>query len=269
MPNVTIRTIEEFQGTRFGPRIIELTTLLNFPLPTIMVLPLTKFERKDLWGFKVNQPGRQTEPPTEAIIFKLMHDDKERGLEVVMQDLIGCLLGRHSRQVRGTHFHVFGRRDEDGESIDFEGDSRDAAEPIRLYLQDLESLIRHVDTDRTNVMLSNDELQVQLREKDKLFAEQDEVAKEMQAKFETQDKRFKSQEKRVQERNKRIRDMTEELKAKDFELKHQQSVIERLCSQKRALKAKIETLTTNVEEYKTAIENAGLTFVEEKIEADE
>src|SRR3954471_11083704 len=199
---ITISTVEEFQVTRFGPRIVELTTLLNLPLPTITVHPLTKFERKDLWGFKVNQPGRQAEPTTEAIIFKLMHDDRERGMEVVMQDLIGRLLGRHSRHVRGTHFHVFGRRDEDGESIDFEDDSRDAAEPIRLYLQDLESLIRHVDTDRTNVMLSNDELQVQLREKDKLFAEQDEVAKEMQAKFETQDKRFKSQEKRVQERYK-------------------------------------------------------------------
>ena len=158
MPTVTISTVEEFQGTRFGPRIVELTTLLNLPLPTIMVLPLTKFERKDLWGFKVNRPGRQTEPTTEAIVFKLMHDDKERGLEVVMQDMIGRLLGRHSRQVRGTHFHVFGRRDEDGESIDFEDDSRDTAEPIRLYLQDLESLIRHVDTNRTNVMLNNDEL---------------------------------------------------------------------------------------------------------------
>src|SRR3954465_11907763 len=269
MPNVTISTVEEFQGTRFGPHIIELTSLVNLPLSTIMVLPLTKIERKDPRGFKVNQPGRQTEPTTEAIIFKLMHDDKERGLEVVMQDLIGRLLGRHSRQVRGTHFHVFERRDEEGESIDFEDDSRDAAEPIRLYLQDLESLIRHVDTDRTNVMLSNDELQVQLREKDKLFAEKDEVAKEMQAKFETQDKRFKSQEKRVQERKKRIRDMTEELKAKDFEVEHQQSVIERLRSQKRALKSKIETLTTSIEENKTAMENAGLTFVEEEVDADE
>src|SRR3954463_10109079 len=266
---ITISTVEEFQVTRFGPRIVELTTLLNLPLPTIMVHPLTKFERKDLWGFKVNQPGRQTEPTTEAIVFKLMHDDKERGLEVVMQDLIGRLLGRHSRHVRGTHFHVFGRRDEDGEAIDFEDTSRDTAEPIRLYLQDLEALIRHVDTDRTNGMLSNDELQVQLHEKDKLFAEQDEIAKEMQAKFETQDKRFKSQEKRVQERNKRIRDMTEELKAKDFELEHQQTVIERLCSQKRALKAKRETLTTSIEENKTAMENAGLTFVEEEIDADE
>ena len=181
---ITISTVEEFQVTRFGPRIVELTTLLNLPLPTIMVHPLTKFERKDLWGFKVNQPGRQTEPTTEAIVFKLMHDDRERGMEVVMQDLIGRLLGRHSRQVRGTHFHVFGRRDVDGESIDYEDDSRDTAEPIRLYLQDLESLLRHVDTDRTNVMLSNDELQVQLREKDKLFAQQDKMIKEMETKFE-------------------------------------------------------------------------------------
>ena len=115
--------------------------------------------------------------------------------------------------MRGTHFHVFGRRDEDGESIDFEDDSRDAAEPIRLYLQDLESLIRHVDTDRTNVMLSNDELQVQLREKDKIFAEQDEIVKEMEEIFETQDRKFKSQEKRFQDRNKKIRDMTEELQS--------------------------------------------------------
>src|SRR3954462_11963618 len=225
MPNVTISTVEEFKGTRFGTRLIELTSVLNLPLPTIMILPLTKFERKDLWGFKVTQPGCQTEPATEAITFKLMHDDKERGLEVVMQDLLGRLLGRHSREIRGTHFHAFGRRDEDGEAIDFEDDSRDAVKPIRLYLQDLEVLLRHLDTDRTNVMLRNDELQVQLREKDKLFAEQDEIVKEMEAKFESQERKFKIQEKRVQHRNKRIREMTAELEAKDFELEHQQVVI--------------------------------------------
>src|SRR3954465_10469318 len=228
MPPVPFTTVETFKGTRFGPFIVELTTLLNLPLRTIMVLPLTKFERKDLWGFKVNQPGCQTEPTTEAIVFKLMHDDRERGMEVVMQDLIGRLLGRHSRQVRGTHFHVFGRRDDDGESIDFEDDSRDTTETIRLYLQDLESLIRHVDTDRTNVMLSNDELQVPLREKDKLLGKRTEIVKEMETKFETQDRKLKSQEKRVQDRNKKIRDMTEELKSKDFELEQQQAVIERL-----------------------------------------
>src|SRR3954466_432252 len=149
-----------------------------------------------------------------------MHDDKKRGLEVVMQDLIGRLLGRHSRQVRGAHFHTFGRRDEDGEAIDFEDTSRETTEPIRLYLQDIEVLLRHIDTDRTNVMLSNDELQVQLREKYNLFAEQDEIVKLMEAKFESQDRKFKSKEKRVQDSNTRIRDMTAKLEAKDFELEH-------------------------------------------------
>src|SRR3954469_17829221 len=118
MPNVTISTAEVLKGTRFVTRLIELTSLLNLPLPSIMVLPLTKFERKDLWGFKVNQPGRQTEPTMEAIIFKFMHDDRERGLEVVMQDLLARLLGRHSREIRGSHFHAFGRCDEDGEAIE-------------------------------------------------------------------------------------------------------------------------------------------------------
>src|SRR3954471_15239562 len=125
MPNVTISTTEEFKGTRFGTRLIELTSVLNLPLPSIMVLPLTKFERKDLWGFKVTQPGRQTEPAMEAITFKLMHDDRERGLEVVMQDLLWRLLGRHSRELRGTHFHAFGRRDEDGEAIEFKDATRE------------------------------------------------------------------------------------------------------------------------------------------------
>src|SRR4051812_2183600 len=81
-----------------------------------------------------------------------MHDDKERDLEVVMEDLLGRLLGRHSRELRGTHFHAFGRRDEDGEAIEFEDTARETAEPIRLYLQDLEVLLRHLDTDRTNVV---------------------------------------------------------------------------------------------------------------------
>ena len=63
--------------------------------------------------------------------------------------------------------------------------------------------------------------------------------------------------------------MNAQLEAKDFELEHQQGVIERLRSQKRALKAKVEALTTNVEEYKTAMENAGLTLVDEEVDAEE
>src|SRR3954468_14184918 len=114
-----------------------------------------------------------------------MHDDKERGLDVVMQELLGRLVGRHSAELRGLYFHPFGRRNEEGKAIEYEDAARELMDPIRLYLQDLEGLIRHLDTDRTNVMLSNDELQVQLREKDKLFTKQDEIIKEMDSKFES------------------------------------------------------------------------------------
>src|SRR4051794_2445055 len=114
MPNVVISTAEEFKGTCFGTLLIDLTSVLNLPLPRITTLQLTKFERKYLWGFRVTQPGRQVEPPTEAITFKLMHDDRERGLDVVMQELLGRLVGRHSTELRGLYFHPFGRHNEEG-----------------------------------------------------------------------------------------------------------------------------------------------------------
>src|SRR3954464_9711550 len=152
MPNIVISTAEEFKGTRFGTRLIELTSVLNLPLPSIMTLPLTKFERKDLWGFRVTQPGRQTEPTKETITFKLMHDDKEKGLDVVMQELLGRLVGRHSTEIRGLYFHPFRRRDEQGEAVEYDDATRETIEPVRIYLRDLEGLIRHLDIDRTNVM---------------------------------------------------------------------------------------------------------------------
>src|SRR5215216_1506524 len=99
MPNVIINTTDEFKGTSFGTRLIELTSVINLPLPRIITLPLTKFERKDLWGFRVTQPGRQIEPTTETITFKMMHDDKEKGQDVVMVELLGHLVGRHSTEL--------------------------------------------------------------------------------------------------------------------------------------------------------------------------
>src|SRR4051812_12056435 len=103
-----------------------------------------------------------------------MHDDKEKGLYVVTQELLGRLVGRHSTELSGLYFHPFGRRDEKCEVVVYDDATRETIEPVRLYLQDLEGLIKHLDTVRNNIILSNDELQVQLREKDKLFAERDE-----------------------------------------------------------------------------------------------
>src|SRR4051812_10030102 len=134
MPKIVISTAEEFKGTRFGSRLVELTSVLNLPLPSITTLHLTKFERKDLWGFRVTQPGCQAEPPMEAITFKLMHDDKDRGLDVVMQESHGCLVGRHSTELRGLYFHPFRRHNEEGEAIEYDDATRETMEPIRLYL---------------------------------------------------------------------------------------------------------------------------------------
>src|SRR3954464_9959934 len=105
MTRFGISTAEEFHGTRFGSRIMQVTSVLNLPLPSIKAFQLTKFERKDLWGFRVSQPGRQREPLTEDISFKLMHHDKDKGIDVVMQELLGCICGLHSTELRGLYFH--------------------------------------------------------------------------------------------------------------------------------------------------------------------
>ena len=131
---------------------------------------------------------------------------------------LGCLCGRHSTELRGLYFHPFGRRDEEGEAVVYDDATRENIEPVRLYLQDLESLLRHLDTDRTNVMLINDELHVQLREKDKAFEEQEGSIKEMEARFDKQENRFKNQEKRVQDKNKNINEMKAKIEIKDLEL---------------------------------------------------
>src|SRR4051812_8755090 len=132
MPNFVISTAEEFKGTQFGSRIVELTSVLNLPLPSIKGLQLTKFERKDLWGFRVSQPGCQSVPPTEEITFKLMYDDKEKGLDVVMEELLGRLCGRHSTELRVLYLHPFGRRDEAGEAVVYDVATRETIEPTSL-----------------------------------------------------------------------------------------------------------------------------------------
>src|SRR3954470_14519717 len=63
--------------------------------------------------------------------------------------------GRHSTELRGLYFHPLGRCDEEGEALVYEGAPRETMEPVRLYLQELKGLIRHLGTYRTNVMLSN------------------------------------------------------------------------------------------------------------------
>ena len=63
--------------------------------------------------------------------------------------------------------------------------------------------------------------------------------------------------------------MKAEIELKDLELETQQGLIERLCSQKRALWAKVDALTTSVDEYKAEMETAGLTLVDEEVDMEE
>ena len=63
--------------------------------------------------------------------------------------------------------------------------------------------------------------------------------------------------------------MKAEMELKDLELETQQEVIERMRSQKRELQAKVDALTTSVEEYKAGFNAAGLALVEEEVEMEE
>jgi hypothetical protein len=56
------------------------------------------------------------------------------------------------------------------------------------YFQDLETLIRDLDTNWTNEILSNDKLRAQLKWEDKAFLEQEEKIKKMWSRFEAKDK---------------------------------------------------------------------------------
>ena len=84
MSSVTYSTSEDFTVTRYGIYLLDLSDLLGLPLPNIWAIQLRKYERKDLWGFKVVQPGHESHPPTEHISFNILHDDQEKGLNVAM-----------------------------------------------------------------------------------------------------------------------------------------------------------------------------------------
>lgn len=269
MTNFSFSTAEDFRGTCFGTRLLDITTVLALPLPTIKGGQMKKFQKEGLWAVRVFQPGRKSEPPTEDIKFKLIHDDRDKGINIAMQELIGRLCGRHYLELKTHYSHSFGRRDESGEPFEFADGTKETLRPVRQYFQDLETLIRDLDTARTDELLSNDELRAQLKEKDRAFQEQEERIKAMEEKFEEQDKKFKNQERRVQEKNKKIKEMKDELESNDFELDADRDLIERLRAEKRELQEKVDALTVEVKDYKEAFAREGLTFEEEEVDMDE
>ena len=187
-----------------------------------------------------------------------------KGINVAMQELIGRLCGRHYPELKRHYAFSFRRRGEEGLAYEFPDGIPEAVDPVRQHFQDLENLIKDLEVDRGDELLSNDELRAQLKEKDKAFQEQEERIKAMEEKFEEQNKKFKRQEKRVQEKNKKMKLMEEALENNDAELDADHDLIEKLRAEKRELKEKIESLNAEVKDYKAAILEHGLTIEEEE-----
>ena len=132
------RHLQHLRGLRgdcYGFYLLDLADLLGLPLPSIRAIQLMKYERKDLWGFKVVQPGRESHPPTERISFNRLHDDHEKGLDVAMQELLGRICGHHSTILESHYLAPFGKRNEEGEPIGMDDATKETVEPARRYLQ--------------------------------------------------------------------------------------------------------------------------------------
>ena len=69
---------------------------------------------------------------------KVVSDTMEKGLNLVMQDLIGRLCGRYHAELGGHYSILFGRCDAEGEPYAFEAADRGKTEYVCKYLRDLE-----------------------------------------------------------------------------------------------------------------------------------
>jgi chromosome segregation ATPase len=249
----------------FGERLIDITTTLSLPTPSVRGSQMTKLHKKGVWVIHITQPGRETEPKTEAIKLKTFHTDKKIGAQLLMQEMIARLCGRHFSELQSHYSHLYGRRDEEGMVIKLTDCDQD---PMRIHLAELEYLIRDIDVERYNEMFNNDELRAQLAEKDKQHKEQEERINEMKEKFETQEKQRKSQEKRIQARNKDVRELKQKLECNDFELEADHDLIEKLCTDKRELQEKVDNLTEELQDYKRLLKENGFD-VEEVVVMEE
>jgi chromosome segregation ATPase len=196
--------------------------------------------KKGIWVIHITQPGGETEPKTENIKFKTFHTNKKIGAQLLMQELIARLCGRHFSELQNHYSHLYDRRNEKGMAIVLPDDEQD---PMRIHLAKLEYLVSDAEVERYNEMFNNDELRAQLAEKDKQHLEQEKKIKEMEEKFKTQEKQRKSQEKRIQARNKDVRELKQKLECNDFELEADHDLIEKLRANKRELQEKVDTLT--------------------------
>jgi signal recognition particle GTPase len=266
MSTFRITKSESFKSFSFGDRLFDIVTTLSLPTPFVNRSEMTKFHKKGDWVIHIMQPGHETEPKTEEIKFKTFHTDKEAGAHLLMQELIARLCGRHFSVLQNHYSHPYGRRNEKGMVIELSDSEQD---PMCIHLVELEYLIRDVDVERYNALFNNDELRVQLAEKDKQHLEQEQRIKEMEAKFETQEKQQKNQEKRIQAKNKEVRELKQKLECNDFELEADHDLIEKLRADKRELQEKVDTLTEVLRDYKRLLKENGFDVEEEEVVMEE
>ena len=92
-------TGEDFVETRFGFYLLDLLDHLKLPIPRVKDCILKKFHRKGLWGIKAFQLGREGE---ETIEIKVISETMEKGLNVIIQDIKGCLCGCYYKELAVT-----------------------------------------------------------------------------------------------------------------------------------------------------------------------
>jgi hypothetical protein len=257
------QTAEDFKDMRFGRYLLELVELLALPTPIIKASQLKHFNKEDLWGIRLCQQGRQTEPKTEDIQYKSISDSLEKGLNLVTQELIGRLCLQYQEELKDHYFAHLGQRDEHGIPYCVSEEDKNKPEALYPYLQDLELHLWQLEEDRRNELLKNDEIMAQVKETQKKIEAQEEVANAQEEKFRAQEKKFQSQEKRIRDKNKEIKTLKDEILSNDVEFEADRDLIETLRREKRMLQEKIEVLE------KEAIEtlHRETTMLQEKNEA--
>jgi chromosome segregation ATPase len=266
MSTLRITKPGNFKNYNFGERLIDIVTTLSLPTPFIRGSKMTKFHKKGVWVSHITQPGCETGPKTGNIKFKTFHTNKKIGAQLLMQELIARLCGRHFSELQNHYSHLYGRRNEKGMAIMLPDDKQD---PMRIHLAELEYLVSDAEVERYNEMFNNDELRAQLAEKDKQYLEQEKKIKEMKEKFETQEKQRKIQEKRIQARNKEVRELKQKLECNDFELEADHDLIEKLRADKRKLQEKVDTLTEELQDYKRLLKENGFDVEEVEVVMEE
>lgn len=133
------QTTEDLNNMCFGRYLLEIVEILALPTPIIKASQLKHFNKDYLWGVRLFQYGRQTEPKTEDIQYKTISDTLEKGLNLVTQELIGRLCGQYQEELKNHYFSILGKHDEDGIPFLVNEEDKNKPDPLHPYLQDLEN----------------------------------------------------------------------------------------------------------------------------------